>query len=677
PVSVATAYWTSLAGSSEIANGVNGFSTPVAGSWSVYGNTCETRVSGYAAGAYCKFRFNVPGGTTALEGIARGQYSIANTNMVLRSERPGGNPSYVLDATTKGAFGHGFGRLGAYFDIGFFTKAATSMSGAYNWMHVDTFEVRLDDPSAPVSTGEVFYGASASGWYGRGCVGGSYGWSDGGSQLWSTSLTNLTTGQVIHVWRATPPHAVVTSGVPAVNFSACITAPATGSYTMRSAASDRAGNSSAHDFVLRFDTTQPEIGAPELGGAALSDGTLVGAASSYRPQIIWRGVSDVHSGIAAITASANGQTIPVSVSGSTVTLTPQANVPLGPVAITLRVSDQVGNVAEVTRTVVVRDDAAPTLSVASPGSVGGARPVIDVSGADDYSGVDVATWTVLVDGEVLVASSATQRLQADVGLLADGTHTIQISITDRSGNVGSTTIAYTADSGPSVPQLPDGFTSGIYVYEAPTTSAPGATHRFRAVMVQHGRPVTGRADIREATETIASKELEESGTVDMAITINKPRTELTYHAPAGVSLTPVSMLVSCAECTRGSTPPGSALAVKTHASGGDRVAPKWRLKLVPTKAGAVKRAHTLTFRLWTNELAVVQLMPIGSRNRVTVSARARERVIHVTLDPKSSLAKRLHALRAGVWLRVRMRVVATDTTGNRSLPQTATFSVLT
>ncbi|MBC7462573.1 MAG: hypothetical protein H7287_14555 [Thermoleophilia bacterium] len=709
----ATPYWTTLTGGNEIANGINGFSTLTAGgSWSTYGNTCETKVSSYSAGAYCKFRFTAPSGTTALEGIARGQYAIANTSMVLRSERPGGNPSYVLDVASKGAFGHGFGALGPYFDLGFFTKAATSLSGAYNWMHIDTFEVRLDDPSVPVSLGVSFPGASASGWYGPGCVAGNYGWSDAGSQLWSTSLTNLTTGQGVHGWTAAPGRRVVVSGVPSVAFPTCIPSSGTGTQTYRSAASDRAGNGASQDFSLKFDATPPVIGGPEFADAPLENGHVFGAASNYRPAISWPGVSDAHSGVASIDAWVNGAAVPVSSSGTTVTLTPSASLPLGNVAITLRVRDQVGNENTSTRTVVVADDAAPTITVASPAATGGASPVLDVSAVDDYAGLGTTSWTVLVDGQVLVAASSNQRLQADIGLLADGNHTIQISIADHAGNIVTKTIAYAADSGPGVPQLPDGFTTGIFVYEAASTSLPAETHRFRALMVKHGRPVAGRAEIREDSDTVASKELETNGTVDMAITINKLRTQLTYNGPSGVGLDPVTMLVACDLCASGGAgdpgktgvPVGAAGRSGEISSGGarfpanviyyvgnvpmwngiplaesgadlDKVAPSWKVTLLQQKRGVVRRTGQVTLRLWTSELAVVQVMPIGSVNRMTVSARRVTRTIRISITPKSALARRLRTARAGQVLAIRVRVVAADRNGNRSVPKTFSLKV--
>ncbi|MCW2971999.1 MAG: hypothetical protein JWN72_272, partial [Thermoleophilia bacterium] len=379
-------------------------------------------------------------------------------------------------------------------------------------------------------------------------------------------------------------------------------------------------------------------------------------------------------------------------------------------------TDAVGNSAVLDRTIVIGDDVAPVIEVASPSADGNPNPVLDVTAVDDFSGLDTPTWTVTVDGEVLVAASETSRIQAAIGLLADGVHTIQVTIADKAGNVGTKTISYVADSGPDVPQLPEGFITGIYVFGAPTTSTPGETHRFRAVMVKNGRPVTGRAEIREGNDTIASKELEANGTVDMAITINKLRTELTYNGPSGVGLLPKTMIVDCPACAGGGTknpalpsangttgparesgcadplactrtyPPNLVYylgsipmwnGVPLAESGADldRVAPGWKLTLVQHGPGVFRRSRKLTLKLWTNEFSTVSLLPIGAKNRVTISPRRKTRAIQLEIGAATALGRKLKAAKPGVLIPIRLRVVASDRRGNRSAAKTVTFRV--
>jgi hypothetical protein len=202
----------------------------------------------------------------------------------------------------------------------------------------------------------------------------------------------------------------------------------------------------------------------------------------------------------------------------------------------------------------------------------------------------------------------------------------------------------------------------------------------------------------------------------MAITINKVRTELPYTAPSGTGLTPVTMVVACAACggndggdpRRGGSPgtvhvqaPGSANSiagsdasipknviyyvgsvpmwngVPLAESGAslDKVSPIWKVTLVQQKRGAVRRTRQITLRLWTSELAVVQILPIGSVNRTTVSARRVTRAVRVNIAPMSVLARRLRAARPGSIVAIRIRVVAADRNGNRSVPKAFVLKV--
>jgi hypothetical protein len=532
-------YWVSLdTARGEIANGVNGFTVlSHGGPWNAYGNHCQAEAGSYVAGSYCKLRFNVPAGLTAGAigngGIARGDYRTANTYAMLRSERPGGNPAGVTDSIGDGAFNHGWQVLGPYVEVGLRFTDATTTTSASNWFHINTFDVVLHDPTAPTIQ-QVSVGSG--GWNGPGCIPHTYAWADSGSQVASMSLVNLTTGAPIDGWAVTTNGPTTGYGVAAD--TGCTPAPGTGTYAFRTSASDRAGNGASYDYSLSFDTTAPTIGAPTLDGAPLADGAVVTSAQGYRPAVHWSGVGDAHSGIASVSATLDGAGVSIVRAGSEVTLAPDTNLPLGRHELRLAVTDAVGNRTVVARTIDVRDDVAPTISVASPDTSGGSEPVLDVSASDDYSGLATTSWTVKVNGATLVAASSTSRLQANIGYLVDGTHHIDVSVADQAGNVAHTTIEYHADSGDGLPDAPS--LTGIFVFDSPSEVDEGTTHHVRALVVKDGRPVAGRAELQLGTLPLAGGDIAPNGAIDLAARIDAAG-PLRLVAPAASGLAPAEI----------------------------------------------------------------------------------------------------------------------------------------
>jgi hypothetical protein len=743
-------YWVSLdAARGEIAPGVNGFVVlSHGGAWNSYGNHCQAEAGAYVAGAYCKLRFNVPPGLTAgavgSGGIARGDYRTANAFAMLRSERPGGNPAGVTDSVGDGAFNHGWQVLGPYVEVGLRFTDATTTTAATNWFHINTFDVLLHDPSAPtiqqVSVGN-------GGWNGPGCIPHTYAWADSGSQVASMSVTNLTTGAPVDGWAVTTNGPTTGYGVAAD--TGCTPAPGTGTYTYRTSAVDRAGNGASHDYTLSFDTTAPTIGAPTLDGAPLADGTEVTSAQGYRPAVHWSGVGDAHSGVASVVATLDGSAVAITRTGGDVTLTPGTKLPLGTHELRLTVTDAVGNRTAVARSIVVHDDVAPTLTVASPDASGGSEPVLDVSATDDYSGLATTSWTVKVNGATLVASSSTGRLQANIGYLVDGTHHIVVSVADQAGNVTETTIEYHADSGDGLPDPPS--LTGIFVFDSPSEVDEGTTHHVRALVVKDGRPVAGRAELQLGSIPLAGGDIAANGAIDLDVRIDAAG-PMRLVAPAASGLAPAEIsyvfhphvdppacvaprLLVDGVCSDpaptpdppapqptntttnnttiinpappepttggGAGPTGAAgqpgqagspfprnvvyyvgtvpywngLPLAESGAKLDRVAPTWRMRLIQHRAGTVRRARRVAFRLWTSEMSVMSFSPTGSVRRTTVSPRRQQRTVFITFPPRSVLGRRIARARAGSIVRVRVRVVATDKNENRSYPRTLSFRV--
>jgi hypothetical protein len=99
------------------------------------------------------------------------------------------------------------------------------------------------------------------------------------------------------------------------------------------------------------------------------------------------------------------------------------------------------------------------------------------------------------------------------------------------------------------------------------------------------------------------------------------------------------------------------------------------MRLIQHRAGTVKKARRIAFRLWTTELAVMNFSPVGSVRRTTISPRRQQRTVFVAIARGSRLDAAFQRARPGSIITVRIRVVATDKNENRSFPKTMTFRV--
>lgn len=105
---------------------------------------------------------------------------------------------------------------------------------------------------------------------------------------------------------------------------------------------------------------------------------------------------------------------------------------------------------------VVKDLTAPTVTLVSPpqGYVTTQTPEIVADLTDDSSGIDISTLAVTIDGEPessVSTAAITGGYRATITpTLADGLHTVEISVTDNDGNAGTLALLYTVDTTPPV-----------------------------------------------------------------------------------------------------------------------------------------------------------------------------------------------------------------------------------
>ncbi|MCB0878323.1 MAG: Ig-like domain repeat protein [Thermoleophilia bacterium] len=739
--------------------GSNGFAwsnadAPYWNPWGAYPR-CESRGTTIPAGNPCIMTWHVPAGLDARSGSLTGTYKQSNPAFEQRMTVECNGTTVLQGTSTIQSFTRSWPDMCNYLSVDLLSpSSAVTVSNASQFFELSGFTIELVDPSAPVIAALDGH----AGWHGTGgaCV--HYAFSESGSGLVAASLANVSTGQTYDA--PTWGGGGIVTGVGSVDRRPCFAAPgASGTYTLRASATDKAGNVASTDAAIAFDVTAPTLGAPTIDGGAFAEGAVrrgSAGAGAYRPTFAIA-ASDAHSGLADVTVLLDGAAVAHATSWQ-----PASDLAPGDHVVTFRATDAVGNAASVARTVTVVDDVAPTISIADPGASGGSEPVLDVSAADDLAGIEPTTWTVRVNGQVLAASSATWRLQAEIGWLVDGTHEISVSIADQAGNVATERVSYTADSGDGEPD-PPGLT-GLYLMQSPDRVEEGGTYRVRAIAVAAGRPVAGTYELRDGADVIASGDAAVNGQVEIDATISVPG-PLVLHPPVGSGLDPVQVAYAFVPtpvdpciaspldpaCTGGGGDDGAGGAGTGGGAGGagggsgagggqststttiiqvpvpvaagaqpssaaagggapgsadgqapypknvvyyvqgvpywnglplaesgaarDRVPPRWRLSVRRERAGSVKRTSRLALRLWTNEMAVVSITPSGATRRFSVNPRRKLRTIHVRIDRRTVLGKRIARAKAGQWIVVKLRVVATDKNENASRPRTVRLRI--
>lgn len=508
--------------------GANGFSWEQSGGYNPWGggNRCESAPATIPTSGYCNLRWTVPSGLDALAGSISGSYRHNNAAFEQRNIVDGAGVTTLQGDSTVRAYTRQWPDMGSWLAIQLINAGSPqTVSGGTQWFDAGSFTVNLVDPHAPA----LNILAGHEGWHGAAgaCI--RYGHADAGSGVNGAHLANASTGQMLD----SPSYAGagVTTGAFQTDRTVCMGPPGTGTYTFRAAVVDKSGNYVENHFSVAFDVTTPSVSAITSGGSIVNDGrTYRGSlAPGYTPSFRVD-YSDAHSGVAAAQIYLDGAHVANGAEFTTPTLEP------GTHSIRFRVIDHMGNETNVTRSFVVIDDVAPTLTIVSPDTAGGNEPVLDVNAGDDRSGIDATTWSVSVDGAPLVATSATTRLQAAIGALVDGEHTIVVAIRDRAGNGVTRSLAYAAESGDDIPN-PTCMTC-VFTWRAPTEDTEvheGDELRIGAVIVRHGRPVHGVVEIRSGDTTLASQQVAPSGAVDIPVRIMVPG-PLSIVPPVGSGL---------------------------------------------------------------------------------------------------------------------------------------------
>ena len=206
-----------------------------------------------------------------------------------------------------------------------------------------------------------------------------------------------------------------------------------GAHAVNVSVADNAGNVGSAAWSFTVDTIAPVITVPADQVAEATGPT--GATVAYPPAT----ATDAQTANPTITYSA--------ASGSL--------FPLGQTVVTVTATDAAGNQSTATFNVTVRDTAAPAIAGFQPADgawVKVKQPAISATFADSASGVNAGSTVVKVDGgEVVADKTVAGFTYIPAADLPEGSHTVQASVADQSGNVGSAQWSFSVDTvGPSV-----------------------------------------------------------------------------------------------------------------------------------------------------------------------------------------------------------------------------------
>lgn len=250
---------------------------------------------------------------------------------------------------------------------------------------------------------------------------------------------------------------------------------ADGSHTITVSVKDNKGNlaTSTGAFTLAAgpDTTAPSVTNLQPSGTITATSATVSA--DY---------SDAGSGINAATAilTVSGATVSGCTADAAHIVCSASGLAIGTHTISVTVADQAGNTASASSSFDVTDPGGPDLvspsitSLQPTGTITTSSTTVSAGYSDAGSGINAATATLTVSGATVSGCSASAtQISCTASGLADGTHTITVSVADNAGNTGSASGTFTVTSGPdtSPPVITNVQPSGTIYTTSTTISA--------------------------------------------------------------------------------------------------------------------------------------------------------------------------------------------------------------
>jgi hypothetical protein len=247
----------------------------------------------------------------------------------------------------------------------------------------------------------------------------------------------------------------ITSYVTATNVEATGLVPAAGAltdgtYLLRAVISDRAGNSSSATSRFEVDTAPPTV----IVESPAANGYVSSATPAFT--ILWSdALAGVDTGTAKIFVDGVERTnrFTLTADGATGTLVEAEALQDGEHAVRVIVYDKAGNAAAVVDQTFTVDTVVPTVRIDAPemnGYVGPAPYVFTATYADTGGSGVAPQWVVVtLDGVERTADFTITPDAATATIataLADGPHTLTVSILDWAGNAATATSEFIADA---------------------------------------------------------------------------------------------------------------------------------------------------------------------------------------------------------------------------------------
>jgi hypothetical protein len=218
-----------------------------------------------------------------------------------------------------------------------------------------------------------------------------------------------------------------------------------GAHTFTATVADRAGNSGTATVAFIVDTTLPVISvvAPPAG-ANIKDST---------PQVDlqYSDFQGIDTGSLKVTINAADQTALFTKSDTAATGQVAAALPEGTTVVAAEIKDTTGNLGKTTSSFLV-DTIAPTGTIEAPASrVISATPLVTVGYADAGSGIDPDSVALTVDGAAIadvLSAGPDSASGALIAPLSDGAHTLEVTFSDRAGNLTTIPASFFVDTVP-------------------------------------------------------------------------------------------------------------------------------------------------------------------------------------------------------------------------------------
>ena len=381
-------------------------------------------------------------------------------------------------------------------------------------------------------------------------------------------------------------------------------------------------------FTVRADHRPPTIAGGPADGARLTSAT---------PTLSFD-VSDEGSGLAGVSATIDGAPVAVTSSAGTTTLRHGA-LAIGSHVVAIAASDATGNATRVERRITIADDTPPELAVTSPGARGEATVQLAARAQDDMSGIDPASWSVLVDGSPAAFTVDGDSITGRLGPLAAGSHRIEVAVRDRAGNPTRDARTYyvvpppapvsapVAAPAPTAATPPPG-RSGAFVVDKPRSAlrfgqvATVSIHVLRDGTPVAGQRVTSRRDGRELATAITDAK----GVARVRVPARRPGRYDAIAEGMGYAPVPLGLRVAPRVVIRTST-------------GRPRVGQRVRIvgRIFPALRGRRVSVEARVGGVW---------FPVRRTARTTVSGRFATTVVSATPGP---IHVRVKLKRAGAW----------------------------